>query len=529
MLTPAVYDINRGRQAFLADSFWGGEHYRTPSSPTLGNAALYRYTTSVGDDGRQVVVPTLERTFRSYLVPHPGESAEAFQARMNLGVYVNVVQPIVDAYVDAIQGHVRRDLGALAEQVQNLDGQGRDWATHMAEVARWTAVHGFTATVVDAPNENPARNAAEERQLGISPRAIIVTPPAIAWVDVDDDGGLTQFAYVDQPYVDTQVGARRQKVRLWCFHRDHWERRDVTLDTSRGLYDQRDKFLKPSTLAAEGKLPGGLAGRVPVTFAFYRQVATSRWPLGVSLVTDAADAGRVVFNELSNAESIHRQTAFPFLAIPSAAMKGGLDPATKVQVGPDTALGYQADAGVPTWVQPSAESTRELRDHCMFLVQLAFRTAGLEVAADASAQVQSGEALRIRSRDFDSRARKFALALESYEGRTLDNVARLVGNADAKAAGVSLNYPKRYTLPDDSEDLARAVLLLQSFWDNMGTEGRAAVVRQALNAGLSLSDQDVDRIMDEVRATLAQGTQPGGQPVARDPQVRPGLPFARQG
>lgn len=520
---PAVYDANRGRQCFLADSYWGGEHYRNPSSPTLGNAALYRYTQSTAEDGRQVVVSTLDRTFRSYLVPHPGERSEQFQARINLGVYVNIVQPIVDAYVDAIQGGVRRDLGALKDYTSNLDGQGRTWESHMGEVARWTALHGFTATVVDTPRANPAANAAQERDLGISPRAIIVTPPAIAWVDVDDDGALNSFAYVDQPFMDSQVGARRPKVRLWCFYRDHWESRTVTLADGRGLYEQREKFLKPQTLVDEGPVS---LGRVPVQFAYYRQVSTSRWPLGVSLVTDAADAARVVFNELSNAESIHRQTAFPFLAIPSGATGGALSPGTQVQVGPDTALGYRADAGVPSWVQPSAESTRELREHSMFLFQLAFRTAGLEVAADASAQAQSGEALRIRSRDFDSRAGKFAKALEDYETRTLAMVGAVMGQPGATA---SLSYPKRYTLPDSSEDLARAVLLLQSFWDELGADGKAQVVRQALNAGLSLSDQDVDSIMDEVRLNLASGNPKPGVPALRDPAARPGLPFTGQG
>jgi hypothetical protein len=138
----------------------------------------------------------------------------------------------------------------------------------------------------------------------------------------------------------------------------------------------------------------------------------------------------------------------------------------------------------------------------MFLFQLAFRTAGLEVAADASAQAQSGEALRIRSRDFDSRAGKFAKALEDYETRTLGMVSAVMGQPGATA---SLSYPKRYTLPDSSEDLARAVLLLQSFWDELGQDGKAQVVRQALNAGLSLSDQDVD------------------------PAARPGLPFGAGG
>ena len=153
--------------------------------------------------------------------------------------------------------------------------------------------------------------------------------------------------------------------------------------------------------------------------------------------------------------------------------------------------------------------------------RMAALSAGV-VAADASAQVQSGEALRVRSRDFDARAAKFAMGLEDYERRTLSMLAGMLN----QPGPTSLTYPRRYTLPDSSEDLARAVLLLQSFWDELGLEGKSQVVRQALNAGLSLSDQDVDTIMAEVRASLEPDPQTprAGVPFAKDPAVRPGLP-----
>ena len=495
----ATYDAERGRLAYYHDSYEGGSRYRAPSSTTIGTASLTRYRDRLDSEGRRTGDhdEVVTERYRSYLVPHPGETKAAFEVRLSLAAYVNVIAPIVDAYADAVAGPVTRDLGMLEQYLRRLDGDAQTWAEMVEEVSRWAVVYGMCAVVLDAPAANPAANRADEERLGVGLRASVVVPTAWAWVSVGDDG-VDEFAYVDQAYTAESVGAVSQSATLWRYTRTTWERHRVTVSLSEaGAFGKVRGSLGAETVIESGKLAN--PGRVPVAFAYFRRTS-SRAPEGVSLVADACDLARQVYNTLSWVEEIHRKTAFPFLAIPERAAGGQLDPATKIQVGPSTALGFSSETGAPSWVQPSAESTRELRDHAVFLVALALRTTGLEVTADQSAPTQSGVALKIRSRDFDARCVKFAKSMGAFERAALEIAGRILGLDPAQA---SITYPRRFVLPDSAEDLARCVVLLQTFRDELGPEGFAATVRQALDAALALNDTELARLVDEVRERVA--------------------------
>ncbi len=274
--------------------------------------------------------------------------------------------------------------------------------------------------------------------------------------------------------------------------------REGTIDPANGtLRAQRGGF---GTIVDTGPLPTVLGGKLPVVFNFYKRVSASRYPLGQSLVDDVADIARSIYNKLSWEDEIHAKAGFPFLAIPMASSGGQMDPATRKAVGPDKAMPYDSSTGAPSWIQPSSESSKELRESCVFRFALALRTAGLEMTADASAQVQSGEALRIRSRDFESRAKRFANNMTRYENATLALIALLSGVSEPATA----TYPKRFTLPDSVEDLANALALLdpQKMPLEIGVAGKLAAVRQALAAALSLSDTQAEEILAEIKATL---------------------------
>ena len=181
----------------------------------------------------------------------------------------------------------------------------------------------------------------------------------------------------------------------------------------------------------------------------------------------------------------------------------------QLKLGPDSAFGYNSATGSPAWVQPSADSTRELREHALFLAAVALRTTGLEVSSSDSSPDASGEALKVRSRDFDSRCARFARALAGFEREALGLASLLTGGA----AKPVVTYPKRFVLPSPADDLARAILLVQTFGDKLGTVGYQAAVRAALDAALALSDEQLATIMDDVRASL--------NPVASDGSAMP--------
>lgn len=493
-----TYDLTRGWLAFLHDAYWGGDRWKMPSSTTIGTAVLYTYTINTSADGRETIMERQIKKLRTYLTPHANEGEAAFSQRASLAVYVNMIAPIVDTYAGAVTAHVDRDLGPIGDYLLNVDRQGGGWADHIEEVARWAATYGMVAVLIDAPRSAAAQNRAEEKARGDGLRACIIPPTAWAWITVDREGCLEEFAYVDAPYQTPD--ALQVTVTLWKWTRTTWEQHQLTLDCTASLPMESLRGAHgPDTRKDGGTLAPELGGRIPIEFAYYRRDGASRWPSGVSLVGDAADVCRQVFNILSSAEEQIRKTSFAFLSVPTKDAGGSMDPQTRIQVGPDTALPYPSDTGAPSWVQPRAETTQEIRAHAVFLLALALRLAGLEATATDSGAPDSGIALRIRSRGFESRAAAFAKGMARYERCALE-LAGLYLKMDGGAAVVQ--YPKRFTLPDESEDLDRAITLLEKLGSKLGPEGTLYAIKQAVSAALSLSDEDLGEVMDEVEAKL---------------------------
>lgn len=495
-LTIAFYDAQRSRYAFFWDSYWGGDRYRSPSSTTIGTARLTRWA-QVRDAEGNLTDEWEERdvaTYRTYLVPHPGEARREFEVRLALAAYVNIPKTIVEAYVEAVVGPSTRDLGELAPYLSNLNGRGRGWAAHVEDVARWVQVYGWTATLLEPPTVNPATNAAEEAALGVSLRACHVHPTAVAWIAVDRDGNVQEFAFVDAPYVPQDSAAAQIAVTVYVYTPTEWRSYVVEMRPGEVLSVARERIA--SGLVETDKGPVAL-GRVPVVFAFATEDTSTPHPLGQSTIDDTCDHARQVYNELSWIEEIHRKTAFPFLGIPEPDAGGELAPQTRAMVGPTRALGYPSSAGAPAWIQPSAESTAELRAHVLFVVMLAIRMAGLEVSLDAAAGADaSGVAIELRNRKFNATCVKLAKNLATYESQCFELARATLGRPNA---ATSTTYPKRFVLPDPNGDLKRLVDFVSAFGQDLSPDTRRVVVAQALEAAARLSDEELARLVESMR------------------------------
>ena len=506
-----TYDRNRGRMAFYVDAYFGGEHWRNPSSTTLGVAELVTF--SVNHDTREVT-ERVDSTVQSYLVPHAGERLRNFNARHSLASYVNVCSPIVDSYADSATNGIQRELGAITPFLQNVDGKGKSWESLIKEVALWSGVYGFCGLLLDVPEGEVARNRAEETASRKGLRATVIHPPAIAWIDIDGDGDIVEFAFVEEAFRDSATA--NKEVTVYCYSATEWATWTVTnLSSSLGVSAQRGAIEKAGN--AEGVKRKGTHpfGRVPVEFAYFKQASTSKFPSGVSLIADIADIAREVYNTLSNVGDIHRKTAFPFLAVPTKAAAGKLEPESKLQFGPDKAVGYSAENGRLEWVQPSAEQTAELRTHAVFYITLAYRCAGLDLSVDGTGGVASGLAIQLKSRGFESRCASFSANLQRFESAALT----LAHGGLGLTPGFTLNYPTRFVLPDSAEELARAILFQGTFGETLGTEGKLKVLSQALNAAISLPDATIQKLVEEVRAkwkALPPDRVPPATPPATD-------------
>lgn len=500
MSTRETYDAVREHWRYLRDAYLGGRYWATPSATTLGSTAL-TWQTLDSEDNR----PVFAHASRvSYLVAHEGESDARYDVRRALANYVNIVSPVVKAYAEGVTSRVTRATESLDAYLEDVDRRGSAWGEVAESAAAWACVYGMVATVVDAPNvDTRALTEAQRIEAGIAPYVVTVHPPAWAWVECED-GRVVEFAYVSTPYRSDLSTTNEADVELRVWRADRvidgalvaggWDVRSGNVKLRAG--DSLAASVSGLSVVSSGPLPPALRGEIPVTFVAYERDQSSDCPMGISLVADTADASRVIFNALSWAMEVNRLAAFPFLSIPLKSTGGALDQSTAAKIGPGQALGFDSGAGSPQWVEPSGTSQRELREHCVFTFQWAMRCAGLELAADSSAQVQSGEALRIRSRDFESRALRFARNMQRWETATLKLFARMAG---ADESAIAVTYPKRITMADPAEDLARALTMLAAPVE-VGPKARAMLVRQALDATLSLSDAELSERYAELEA-----------------------------
>lgn len=484
------YDDRRQHWSYLRDAYMGGIFWSSPSATTLSQGRL-RWDTGAIDATGTPVHGSTQRV--SYLVPHEGESDRRFDARARLATYVNIVSGVVKSYSDGVTNDVARDLGALTDFAEDIDRRGNSWGEIVDSVAQFSCIYGIFATVVDAPRVDVAGlSEAERASRGLAPYVLAIHPPAWAWVEVEDER-LVEFAYVRDAYVSN--AQTTITLQIWRADRPGvvggWETRQGALGTSVQISPESARALP---LVASGPLPPALIGEIPVTFCYYDRDSSTPAPRGNSLISDTADAARLIYNTLSWATEINRLAAFPFLSVPLRSTGGQLDASTAAKIGPGQGLGYDSGSGSPSWVEPSGVSQTQLREHCVFVYQWAMRTAGLELAADSSAQVQSGEALRIRSRDFESRAKKFARNVWRWEMATLRLYAAMAGVSSDE---ITVTYPKRITLPDQSEDLTRALALLAAPIE-IGASAKIAAVRQAVDSALALSDEQLAAIVDEI-------------------------------
>jgi hypothetical protein len=486
-VTITTYDLRRDLQLFRRASYVGGEDYRYPRPSTLSRQRLV--TGTVNADGTTTYSET-RRT--SYLVPFPAEDDRSYDLRLALATYVNVVAPIVDAYARGVTSGVTRELGDLEQYADDIDARGTSWPQFVESIAAWTEVYGELAVVVDAPSEPAPDTAADDAR---RPYCVLVSPAAWAWTRQDDRGQVVEFAYVEQALQEDEASSSTYRVRVLTT--EGWQVRKATVGAGASLGAGSGEVL------ASGKWPAQIAGKLPVVFSFFRRDESSAAPRGISLVGDVCDIARAIYNRRSWADTIAREAGFPTLAIPMADTGGQLDAATRIMVGTSKAMGFNSGAGAPSWIQPSSEWFERLHARNAEDFRLCLRITGVDSDGDAGA-ASSGEALRIRSRDFESQARSFARSLHATELAILRLYATWAGvNVD----GVRVSYPSRFVLPDRGADFDRALKLLKDSPVELGVKAKARAAQQLVTSALPLDDAAAHEIAEEIRGVLEQDAE----------------------
>lgn len=484
----------KDRNRYILDFYKGGNNLLSPSSQQYGSTSLI--VKQLNQDGD---VSTSLRNIQSYLTPFDAESEGDFKRRQSRAFYFNIVAQVVNVYSDAVTSKVSRDFGALEPFVNhNVDYRESTWSEFVSQNAKFTALFGMTATYVDySPVEKDILSIQDLIDSDSGPKCILINPLQFAWVIVSAKGEVTEFAWYEN--VDESGTSSQKQVQIRVVNNEGWYVASGIVDTSNGN-KQKSEF----NIVDSGKHPTSLLGKLPVVFNFYDRDYTCQYPAGKSLVNDLVDVAKAVYNYNSMAADIHKST-FPILTVPLARTGGVMPPKTELAVGSSNALPYDSETGTPSFISPSSDPARELREHISYIIRTAYQQLGLTLTLDSSAQIQSGEALKIRSREFESYASKFASNMLKFEAKVI-NLFKLFLGMDEK---VTIIYPKAFSLPATKEDMENAQQVMNVPF--ISNEGKVAALRQMMNVGLSLTEEETNEILVESEKNLQV------QPVVENP------------
>jgi len=486
----ATYDFCRDRALYLTDFFYGGEKLKNPSSLSIGSTKVSRK--NYDSDSKDFYYTTHQ--IRSYLIPFEAEDDQKFKNREAGAYYFNLVSQVVNAYADSVTSKVSRNLGLLEPFVNNnVDYRDSTWSEFINQNAKMTALYGMTATYVDytIPEGVTVNSRSDLKTKGLAPKCILISPLAFAWVDVNHFGEINEFAWYENVIEDSNANAT---VILRIVDKKGWKQVGAQVNFSKNPYEQ---VAASGQLITEGKHPASLKGKLPLVFNYFERIYNSSYPMGQSLVVDLVDVSRAVYNYNSWAGDIHQKASFPILTVPLAKSGGVMPPKTEMALGSNNALPYDSESGTPSFISAPTDSTRELRDQVNFMIQKAMSQLGLSLNLDQGSQIQSGEALKIRSREFEVKASKFASNNKKYEIKVLDLFKDYLGMSEQE---IAITYPKVFSIPETSEDLTNALKLLDVPF--LGTEGKLSALNQALSVALSLSDEQTTSILNESKAML---------------------------
>jgi hypothetical protein len=476
-----TYDSLREYLLFLNDSYVGEPKYSNPSPSVLTNATVVsRYIDKNGN-----IVEAGGKSFRTYLIPHDGESTTDFQARINSAGYINLCKPIVSAYVDSATGSTKRDLNLLDAVLQdNVDYRDSTYDEFIRSCATEFAIFGFSFVIVDTD------------EFG-SPKFIRIDPSKVAYIVCDDYGTIEEFVWINQSQYLNETRPSVQNVVVTKLNADGFTKLSGQIDYSQGWTTDQLKIESSTPLSP------ALEGKLPLVVGFFERDNSSIIPLGVSLISEQARIGRTIYNLLSYATDILKMH-FPMLVLPVKDSGGAIPPDMAKQIGNKFALPYDSETNAPQYLNPSKESTEELRAHADWLARWAFKLASIDV--DQASVPQSGVSLRIKSRDFETKVKRFAKELQKFEIKLL-NMAATVSGISAK--DITISYPEIFTSLDYSETIANTLQVLNlSQTIDIGDKAKLLAIKHLLSTALPITDFQLTEVLKEIETRIAAARQP---------------------
>lgn len=259
-----MYQDNQAVWKYLLESYLGGEDYRR-----AGHLTRYQLET----DGE-------------------------YAARLRSTPLDNHCKSVISVYNSFLFREAPdRDFGSitnlpeLSDYLDDADLDGRSLNTFMKDVATWASVFGHAWILMTKPNVGAATRA-DEVAAGVRPYVNLLTPLAVLdWSWSRSANGaytLSYFKYVEDTNGDTTT------VKEW-----------TPDEIKTYVVDEKKKDIVSETIEFNG------LGRIPAIIAYNARSIVRG--LGVSDITDIADAQRFIYNNTSEVEQSVRLDSHPSL------------------------------------------------------------------------------------------------------------------------------------------------------------------------------------------------------------------------
>jgi hypothetical protein len=391
-----LYMRNRDRWQFLYESYVGGEEYRRAAHLT------------------------------KYQLETPGE----YQARLNNTPLDNQCQSVISTYVSFLfREHPDRDLADWQYQsdvedfLNDCDMEGRSLDAFMKQVSIWSSVFGHSWLVMSKPFLGQV-TAADEVSMGVRPYLNLLTPLVVSdWRWERQPNGryeLSYFKYVEEVIDKITIIKEWTKETITTYEMD-----DVKKEAS----------VKDIELNQLGKIPAILV---------YNQRGITK-DIGVSDITDIADAQRQIYNLNSENEQAIRLNGHPTLVVPQTAQLGS-------GAGAIIQLQDSSDAGLnPYYLESGASSVGNIHSSIDKLVEAIERMSLTSGVRTTKTQTASGVALETEFALLNAKLAEKADQLELAE----EQIWNLFGLYQGRSWMGEVDYPDSFNIRDTAREMTQ--------------------------------------------------------------------------
>ena len=357
-----------------------------------------------------------------YLIPHPRESKEKFQARVKFTRYPNYVKKIVDSYLSHLfkKSPVRSiETQEYQEFIQDVDKQGTYIDDYMRKSFKLAMIVGTIFIIVDKP-PGKAKTKLEEKELDLRPYLATRLPSQVYKHSFDQFGRLASITFREnQP--DGTIIYRYFDTEKWIISTDP---------------EQKE-------IEGEGKHNLGVVPVVPLHSTdplLPTSLTATPW------ILDVANLNFDLYNALSELRELLRNQTFSIFTIP-VKEQGDAEKLKDLTISTENAIPYNPEGGgKPDYVAPPPDPAEIYMKYIEKLIDHIYRLANLEFTGGVQ---KSGIAKEYDWLEFNRTLTSFALQCEQAEYRIAELVCRW---QEVEFEGY-IQYPRDFAVKDLAEEL----------------------------------------------------------------------------